>query len=382
MDRPERAVSGALTPNAPAPGLEAAVAEHLSPPALPAEVDADEVRQLAAAVRSHLAWLGEAGIGGVPMARARPRPLPSPASELDALSIELAPEPHPRPPISARRPAPAPEPTVAEHAEPPSPIDAVLEDLVRPKRSPSVSAPLPAAMPTPVADVAQAVYPELLQIAPRSGAAGLAQVRAVLGDCRRCKLCHGRQHLVFDDGAAEAVVAFVGEGPGADEDRLGRPFVGAAGELLDRMIDAMGAEARKRGLVELAPRLSRKAVYICNVVKCRPPGNRTPEPDEIAACSAFLRAQLASLPNLRVIVALGRTPAHYLLGTTAPISRLRGRFTSFEGIPLMPTYHPAYLLRTPSEKKQVWSDLQLVIEKLALPPSGSGLDATAERNLE
>ena len=152
--------------------------------------------------------------------------------------------------------------------------------------------------------------------------------------------------------------------------------VGAAGQLLDKMIDAMGAEARKRGYADLSARLSRQAVYIANVVKCRPPGNRTPELDEMSACSPFLRRQLLALrPGLRAIVALGRTPTQYLLRSTAPISGLRGQFAAWEGIPVMPTYHPAYLLRTPSAKRQVWEDLQKVIEALGRPGSPSAAGA-------
>ncbi len=209
-------------------------------------------------------------------------------------------------------------------------------------------------------------YAELPAPGVLRGAEGLTELRRLLGDCQRCKLCHGRNHVVFADGSSDAWLAFVGEGPGADEDRLGRPFVGAAGQLLDRMIDAMAGEAKRRGHAALVPHLSRQAVYIANVVKCRPPGNRTPELDEMAACSPFLRRQLLALrPGLRAIVALGRTPTQYLLRSTAPISGLRGQFAQWEGIPVMPTYHPAYLLRTPSAKRQVWEDLQRVLDALA-----------------
>jgi DNA polymerase len=196
-----------------------------------------------------------------------------------------------------------------------------------------------------------------------SGQPGLDLIREVLGHCQRCKLCHGRNHLVFGQGHPQPLVAFVGEGPGAEEDRTGLPFVGAAGDLLNRMINAMGEEARKRGYDEIAGRLRREQVYICNVVKCRPPGNRTPEQDEVGACGPFLRAQLGAL-RPKIIVALGRTPTHFLLSTGAPLTRLRGHFASYEGIPVMPTYHPAYLLRTESAKRQAWDDLKMVIEEL------------------
>ncbi len=192
-------------------------------------------------------------------------------------------------------------------------------------------------------------YPGLPEAASCKGAEGLARIRKTLGDCRLCKLHHGRNQIVFGQGDPSARLVFVGEGPGAEEDRTGLPFVGAAGDLLNRMIAAMG--------------LKREQVYICNVVKCRPPGNRTPESDEVETCSPFLRAQLQVLAP-KVIVALGATPTRFLLQTSAPMSRIRGKFTTYEGIPVMPTYHPAYLLRTPSAKKMVWEDLKEVMAKL------------------
>jgi DNA polymerase len=179
-------------------------------------------------------------------------------------------------------------------------------------------------------------YPELASLP--HGEEGLRIVRDFIGDCRRCKLCHGRNQLVFGEGAA--------------------------GELLSKMIKAMGEHALKMGLPELASRLRREEVYIGNVVKCRPPGNRTPEPDEVSACGGFITAQLACLAP-RVIVALGRTPTQFLLQNNAPLGRLRGQFGVFRGVPVMPTYHPAYLLRAPSAKAQVWEDLKLVISRLA-----------------
>lgn len=181
------------------------------------------------------------------------------------------------------------------------------------------------------------------------GARGLEVVRDELGDCQRCKLAPRRTHLVFGVGSPDAPLVFVGEAPGADEDRLGEPFVGAAGQLLTKMIEAMG--------------LRREEVYICNILKCRPPGNRNPEPDEIAACEPFLKRQLQAI-RPRMIVALGKFAAQCLLRSNAPISRLRGQFHHYEGIPLMPTYHPAFLLRTPSAKREVWSDLQQVMAEL------------------
>ncbi len=181
------------------------------------------------------------------------------------------------------------------------------------------------------------------------GSPALLGIRQELGDCTRCKLAAGRHRLVFGVGNPAAELVFVGEGPGEDEDRQGEPFVGRAGQLLTRMIEAMG--------------YARGDVYIANVVKCRPPGNRNPEPDEIEACEPFLRAQLAAI-RPRVIVALGKFAAQTLLRESTPISRLRGRWTAYEGVKLMPTFHPAYLLRSPEEKKKAWEDLQLVMKEL------------------
>ncbi len=178
--------------------------------------------------------------------------------------------------------------------------------------------------------------------------ATLDEVRTDLGDCTRCKLCNGRKSIVFGSGNPKAELVFVGEGPGADEDQQGIPFVGAAGQLLTKMIEAM--------------KFSRDTVYICNVVKCRPPGNRNPEPDEISACEPFLKAQLAAIKP-KIIVALGKFAAQTLLRDATPITRLRGQWREYEGIPLMPTFHPAYLLRSPDEKKKAWIDLQEVMKK-------------------
>lgn len=177
----------------------------------------------------------------------------------------------------------------------------------------------------------------------------LEKVRGELGDCRRCGLHRTRHRLVFGEGNPKAELVFVGEAPGADEDAQGRPFVGRAGQLLTKIIEAMG--------------LKREEVYICNILKCRPPGNRNPEPDEIASCEPFLIRQLAAI-RPRVICALGTFSAHTLLKSEAPISALRGHFHSYQAIPLMPTYHPAYLLRNPGAKKQVWADVQVIMKEL------------------
>jgi uracil-DNA glycosylase len=190
------------------------------------------------------------------------------------------------------------------------------------------------------------------QIIPLTDAAAadrLVAIRAEIGDCTRCKLHSGRTNLVFGVGNPEATLMFIGEGPGADEDEQGEPFVGRAGQLLTQIIKAMG--------------FAREEVYITNVVKCRPPGNRNPEPDEIARCSPFLQAQIASI-NPKVIVALGKFAAQTLLATETPISRLRGRFHEMGDTVVMPTFHPSYLLRNPAAKREVWEDTKLVIERL------------------
>jgi uracil-DNA glycosylase family 4 len=177
----------------------------------------------------------------------------------------------------------------------------------------------------------------------------LADIRDDLGECTRCSLSGGRTHIVFGEGSLHAQLMFVGEGPGLDEDRCGRPFVGAAGELLTKIIAAMN--------------LTRETVYIANIVKCRPPGNRNPKPEEIARCLPFLKRQVAAIQP-RVICALGKIAAQALLDAQAPISRLRGQFHEVMGIPVMPTFHPAYLLRNPAGKKDVWSDVQQIMQKL------------------
>jgi DNA polymerase len=207
-----------------------------------------------------------------------------------------------------------------------------------------------AAQAAPVAKAPVAAPPPVAApVGDGTGATKLAAIREELGDCQRCKLAGKRTNIVYGVGNPDAPLVFVGEAPGADEDRTGEPFVGAAGQLLTKMIEAMG--------------FSRDDVYICNILKCRPPGNRNPEPDEIAECEPFLKKQLAAI-RPRMIVALGKFAAQCLLRSDAPISRLRGNWKAYEGIPLMPTYHPAFLLRTPSAKRDVWADLQEVMREL------------------
>jgi len=176
-------------------------------------------------------------------------------------------------------------------------------------------------------------------------------LRQCMGDCTRCKLHTGRNQLVFGDGSPTARLVFIGEGPGYYEDQQGIPFVGKAGKLLTKMIQAMG--------------LSREEVYIANVVKCRPPNNRDPEPDEIAACTPFLFKQLETI-DPGAIITLGRFASQCLLDTKRPMRALRGQWQEWRDVPVMPTYHPAYLLRQPADKRKAWSDLQMVMQRLGL----------------
>jgi DNA polymerase len=200
--------------------------------------------------------------------------------------------------------------------------------------------------------------PQVAEAVPAAGrAAALQLIRDEIGDCTRCALHSGRTKLVFADGSPAARLMFVGEGPGADEDAQGLPFVGRAGQLLNNMIAAMG--------------LKREEVYIANVVKCRPPGNRTPEPDEANTCSPFLFRQI-DVVRPEVLVALGATAATYLLGQRQPLAGLRGRVHSFRGARLIVTYHPAYLLRDPRQKKEAWADLQIAMRELGLKAPARG----------
>lgn len=194
-------------------------------------------------------------------------------------------------------------------------------------------------------------------VAPAQRAAALQIISDEIGDCTRCALHSGRNKIVFGDGSPNARILFVGEGPGADEDAQGIPFVGKAGQLLNNMIVAMG--------------LKREEVYIANVVKCRPPGNRTPEPEEANTCSPFLFRQI-DVVRPQVLVALGATAATYLLGARQPLAGLRGRVHAFRGSSLIVTYHPAYLLRDPRQKKEAWADLQIAMKELGLKLPAKG----------
>ncbi len=256
-------------------------------------------------MRAHVEWLRESGVDAVPSERTGP-------------------------PRDARTPA-APPLDAPEDAAPPATIPAL-----------------------PIRPVA-AVVDETVDFLTHPGvkeSRTLAALRAVMGECQRCKLASTRTQIVYGVGHPDADLMFVGEAPGHDEDVSGEPFVGPAGQLLTEII--------VKGM-----KLRRQDVYIANIIKCRPPRNRNPEPDEIAACEPFLKHQVL-LIGPKAIVALGSFAAQCLLRTRTPISRLRGVWANYQGIPLMPTFHPAYLLRNPSDKRLVWRDIQQVMTLLGL----------------
>lgn len=251
---------------------------------------------------------------------------------------------------AAARPRTTPPPTSAPPATSPPP--ASPRALVPEPPATGTAAPKPATELAPARTNAAAV-PPLASTPPDEVVAALQQLRAEVTPCTRCKLHQGRRHAVFGEGNPRAQVMFVGEAPGAVEDQTGRPFVGPAGQLLDRIISgAMG--------------LQRSDVFIANINKCRPPGNREPEPDEVAACLPFLKTQI-ELIRPKVIVCLGRTAAQNLLGSTESTTRLRGRELQYCGVPVVVTWHPAYLLRDPSHKRETWEDIKRVNRLLGRP---------------
>ena len=226
------------------------------------------------------------------------------------------------------------------------------EESSLPKPKSKVQMPFATAPVARVTSVMAPAGPSLFESIEKVKDDTLPRIREDLGDCTRCKLHKGRNKIVFGDGNPNADLVFIGEGPGADEDMQGLPFVGRAGKLLTTMIEAMG--------------LQRKDVYICNVVKCRPPQNRAPEPDEVQTCSPYLLRQIDAI-NPKVLVCLGAVAAKTLLETTRGISQFRGEWLEWRGRKLMATYHPAYLLRNPNAKGDVWKDLQKVMVELGLP---------------
>jgi uracil-DNA glycosylase len=274
----------------------------------------EELRELTSALRAHLEYLGVSGANGLPRA--------------EVALAEMAVE-------QARSEA---RPDAQSSAAP---------------RAPAAVAPLieaPALFPSAAAPAA----PTVPALAPEEARRRLEVLAETVRGCTRCALHLGRTQTVFARGSGETGLCFVGEGPGADEDAQGYPFVGKAGQLLDRMIVAMG--------------FSRDAVYVCNIVKCRPPDNRKPEPEEMAACMPYLKEQLELLAP-QVIVALGATAVQGLFGTTEGITRMRGRWKLYGGrTPVMPTFHPAFLLRNPAAKREVWDDLQAVLRQMGRAP--------------
>ena len=232
---------------------------------------------------------------------------------------------------------------------------AVVRPAVPVRETPARPAPAMPREPAPERKPAAVspAMPAAQAAAPSMQPATLEAIRAEMGDCRRCKLEKGRKTIVFGEGDPKAAIVFVGEGPGFEEDQQGRPFVGAAGQLLTDII-VKGMKVR------------REDVYICNIVKCRPPENRNPEPDEVAACIGFVKQQIAAIKP-KVIVTLGNVPTQNLLNTKQGITKMRGAWQEYEGIPVMPTFHPSYLLRSPGEKKWVWVDIQSVLRKLGMP---------------
>ena len=241
-----------------------------------------------------------------------------------------------------------------------------MDGLPPSERSPAAARVAPVAersaapAPAPTARITAPVAREMFSKYPGlEKTESLESLREFIGDCRRCKLWGLRKNLVFGVGNPNAELMFIGEGPGAEEDARGEPFVGRAGQLLTDIIE--------RGMG-----MTRAEVYICNVIKCRPPDNRNPEPDEVAACEPFMMRQIA-LVKPRVIVGLGTFAVQAVLKVKTPISRLRGNWHDLSGVRMMPTFHPAYLLRNPAEKRLVWQDVQQVLKELGRPiPRRSG----------
>lgn len=242
---------------------------------------------------------------------------------------------------AAQPPEPSfPDPNMPQTRHAPEPLEAQMGV----DRSPAHAAASPDAQATPL--------PSQHALDPLSRLS-LAELEAVAKQCTACRLHRSRTHVAFGVGNPQADLMFVGEAPGRDEDLQGEPFVGRAGQLLTRIIEAIG--------------MKRQDVYIANVIKCRPPNNRNPEEDEISRCEPYLIRQIA-LVKPRLIVALGTFAAQTLLKTKLPISQLRGRFHTYQGVKLMPTFHPAFLLRNPERKRAVWEDMQAVQRELRQPP--------------
>jgi DNA polymerase len=269
--------------------------------------------------------------------------------EEDITDFERIPVPEPIPATAAPG---RPEPAARDASRSPEPSTRAQAGSAPAAVSASgTPSGLPSPQASPQASQAPSA-PEITEPTPWSDRQPtLEEVREHLGDCQRCGLCEGRSTLVFGDGNPNADLMFIGEGPGEQEDKTGLPFVGRAGELLTQMIE--------KGIG-----LSRADVYICNIVKCRPPRNRTPLPQEVSACRPFLDGQIRAVAP-KVIITLGKPAASLLLDREVAITRLRGTWQDYQGIPLMPTLHPAYVLRqyTPENRRAVWQDLQAAVEK-------------------
>jgi uracil-DNA glycosylase family 4 len=296
-------------------------------------------------LRAYVDYLRDLGIYDLYL-REDPKTLLSEALR-NALKVEM----NARSAMQASAPPPAPRPA-SQPAKPQSSRPAAPREGLSQPTPPALSPELAAPMPKPVSF--DALGPIAEPIAPELRADALKAVQAYIGDCTRCPLAYaGRHNIVFADGDPNAKLMFVGEGPGADEDASGLPFVGKAGQLLNNMITAMG--------------LKREQVYIANIVKCRPPGNRAPEFIEATTCSEFLVKQI-DIVRPQVIVALGATAATYLLGVRQSLSSLRGSWHAVRGAKVAVTYHPAFLLRDPRQKGEAWKDLQMVMKELGLEP--------------
>jgi uracil-DNA glycosylase family 4 len=251
------------------------------------------------------------------------------------------------------------EPGLANIGETEDPALATTSEIQTEQREEMTPRSKAVAVPVPEDDLLEVTNPKA-ETGVTDAVQALRLIREDLGDCTRCRLSkQGRKQIVFGVGNPKAELMFIGEAPGADEDQQGEPFVGRAGQLLNNMIKAMG--------------LRREDVYIANIIKCRPPGNRTPERDECETCSPFLMRQIAAI-NPKAIVALGAVAAKTLLAINAPMSEFRGRWFDFRGTKLAVTYHPAFLLRDPRQKKETWKDLQMVMKKLGMAIPAKGVE--------
>ena len=251
------------------------------------------------------------------------------------------------------------EPGLANIGETEDPALATTSEIQTEQREEMTPRSKAVAVPVPEDDLLEVTNPKA-ETGVTDAVQALRLIREDLGDCTRCRLSkQGRKQIVFGVGNPKAELMFIGEAPGADEDQQGEPFVGRAGQLLNNMIKAMG--------------LRREDVYIANIIKCRPPGNRTPERDECETCSPFLMRQIAAI-NPKAIVALGAVAAKTLLAINAPMSEFRGRWFDFRGTKLAVTYHPAFLLRDPRQKKETWKDLQMVMKELGMAIPAKGVE--------